>query len=205
MRNHKTTRSIHVMNWRNRTKMQLIAYKGGCCRRCGYSKPIPAAYAFHHVDPAEKEFNISGKSYSFERLRREADKCALLCCNCHAEVHHEWTAVQREERLLVRRAVKKLHDSVCTQCEKVFQTKEVDQRFCTRACAGVYSHRTVHPSSEELAFEVWQRPTTLLARQYGVSDKTIEKWCKKYEIQKPPRGYWTQRRYSSKAELSAVN
>lgn len=42
---------------------------------------------FHHKDPMKKEFTISGKSYSFERLKREVDKCILVCSNCHAEIH----------------------------------------------------------------------------------------------------------------------
>lgn len=27
---------------------------------------------------------------------------------------------------------------------------------------------------------------------FGVSDQAVEKRCKKYGIQKPPRGYWAQ-------------
>jgi len=44
---------------------------------------------FHHEDPNKKDFNISGKSYSFERMKKEVDKCILLCGNCHGEVHEE--------------------------------------------------------------------------------------------------------------------
>lgn len=40
---------------------------------------------FHHLDPSQKEFEISGKSISWERLKAELDKCALVCRNCHGE------------------------------------------------------------------------------------------------------------------------
>jgi hypothetical protein len=39
---------------------------------------------------------------------------------------------------------------------------------------------------------VWVMPTTHIAREYGVSDKAIEKFCKKHQIQKPGRGYWAK-------------
>ena len=39
---------------------------------------------------------------------------------------------------------------------------------------------------------VWEMPATHIAREYGVSDKAIEKFCKKHLIQKPGRGYWAK-------------
>jgi predicted HNH restriction endonuclease len=55
---------------------------------CGYSKSV-SALAFHHLDPAHKDFGHSDKGLtrSWEAIRRELDKCQLLCLNCHAEVH----------------------------------------------------------------------------------------------------------------------
>ena len=44
---------------------------------------------FHHLNTEEKDFTISAKSYSFERLKKEVDKCVMLCSNCHIEVHEE--------------------------------------------------------------------------------------------------------------------
>jgi DNA invertase Pin-like site-specific DNA recombinase len=80
--------SKSVVEWRKRTKIQLVEYKGGECEKCGYKKCIDAL-EFHHKDPNEKDFTISGKSWSFERLKKEADKCILVCSNCHKEIHFE--------------------------------------------------------------------------------------------------------------------
>jgi hypothetical protein len=46
------------------------------------------ALHFHHVDPAEKrvEINAKGIALSLATLRAEAEKCVLLCSNCHAEI-----------------------------------------------------------------------------------------------------------------------
>ena len=45
------------------------------------------ALQFHHLDPTQKDFGISGTTKSFEKLKPELDKCVLLCANCHGEVH----------------------------------------------------------------------------------------------------------------------
>jgi len=82
------TKSQAVIDWRKRSKEKLIEYKGGKCEKCGYNKCI-GALEFHHVNPDEKDFAISSKSYSFERLKKEADKCLLVCANCHTEIHEE--------------------------------------------------------------------------------------------------------------------
>lgn len=80
------TPSMAVVSWRKRRKRGLVDYKGGKCERCGYDKCIEAMH-FHHKDPTQKDFTISGKSWSKERLKQEVDKCELLCANCHAEEH----------------------------------------------------------------------------------------------------------------------
>jgi hypothetical protein len=83
--------AFYVSEWRRRTKLKLIAYKGGKCQRCGYSKPFSGVYDFHHRDPKKKDFGIgSGSVKSFELMKKEVDKCDLLCKNCHAEVHEEF-------------------------------------------------------------------------------------------------------------------
>ena len=80
--------SRNVINWRKRKKIELIEYKGGKCEICGYKKST-WSLEFHHKDPNEKDFEISGKSWSFERLKKEVDKCILVCSNCHHEIHEK--------------------------------------------------------------------------------------------------------------------
>lgn len=75
---------------KRRKKLKLLAvnYKGGKCEKCNYNKYI-GALEFHHVNPKEKEFNIShdGCTYSWKRVKKELDKCILVCSNCHRELH----------------------------------------------------------------------------------------------------------------------
>lgn len=50
--------------------------------------------------------------------------------------------------------------------------------------------KVTRPEVEELLKMIWEKPTTELSKEFGVSDKAIEKWSKAYKIPKPPRGYW---------------
>jgi hypothetical protein len=81
--------SCNVTQFRRRRKEKCVMYKGGKCEKCGYNKCL-GALQFHHIDPSEKEFGLSGKGVpkSWERCKTELDKCILLCANCHAELHN---------------------------------------------------------------------------------------------------------------------
>ena len=71
-------------------KQRAIDLLGGQCKRCGYNRSS-AALAFHHLDPKEKEFNISANHCrSWNVIEKEIKKCVLLCFNCHAEEHAKW-------------------------------------------------------------------------------------------------------------------
>jgi predicted DNA-binding protein YlxM (UPF0122 family) len=81
--------AVKAVNKRRRKiKEMAIAYKGGVCQECGYDK-CNSALEFHHLDPNEKDFNISknGHSRSWKRVKDELDKCILVCSNCHKEIH----------------------------------------------------------------------------------------------------------------------
>lgn len=77
-----------VSERRRKLKQLIIEYKGHKCAICGYAK-YAGAFDLHHLDHSKKEFGLSvrGLTRSLETLKKEADKCVLLCANCHREVH----------------------------------------------------------------------------------------------------------------------
>jgi transposase len=83
----KRCRAERVAQRRRRLKELLVQEAGGRCCLCGYNGYLDAL-EFHHLDPAEKKLPISnyGTTLSLEALRAEAEKCVLVCSNCHAEV-----------------------------------------------------------------------------------------------------------------------
>ena len=67
----------------------LLKLKGGECSRCGYKK-CSSALVFHHLNPPIKDFQLDIRhcaNNSLKKLMAEAEKCILLCANCHCEEH----------------------------------------------------------------------------------------------------------------------
>lgn len=73
---------------RKQAKINLKIKFGGKCNRCGYSKCL-AALQFHHTDPTQKDGMVSRimKTNGAAAAKIEAQKCELICANCHAEEH----------------------------------------------------------------------------------------------------------------------
>lgn len=71
-----------------RTRRELYKKLGGKCKNCGYCK-CERALSFHHRNAEEKLFNLNLSnlwSKNRELIDKEAEKCDLLCMNCHAEL-----------------------------------------------------------------------------------------------------------------------
>ena len=85
-----------IMIRRKAVKHTLVQEHGGKCEKCGYNK-CEAALQFHHLDPTKKEFGLSvrGLNRDIDILRKEAEKCILLCANCHAEEHERLSKLDK--------------------------------------------------------------------------------------------------------------
>lgn len=59
------------------------------CTKCGFSHP--AALDFHHRDSEDKDMNVSNSVFNkgLENLKKEIEKCDVLCANCHRILHYD--------------------------------------------------------------------------------------------------------------------
>ena len=67
---------------------ELRLEKGGQCSLCGYKKQI-RALQFHHLRDKQNEvcrYRGPMSSHIATRIREEANKCILVCPNCHWEI-----------------------------------------------------------------------------------------------------------------------
>jgi len=88
-RNTKTPKQ----RFKDELKQMAIDYKGGVCCQCNQSFSNISVYDFHHLNPNEKEYTISCLLHSnrllrWEEMKKELDKCILVCANCHQIIHH---------------------------------------------------------------------------------------------------------------------
>lgn len=80
--NQKYKRRHLIHTWLIENKKNLY------CVKCGENDPC--CLEFHHLNPSEKEFNISDaikNGYSIKRIELEMKKCIVLCSNCHKKEH----------------------------------------------------------------------------------------------------------------------
>lgn len=67
-------------------KIMAINYLGGQCKKCGEKNILKLT--FHHRENDKKDFEIGHYlDRHWSRIEPELDKCDLLCCNCHYEIH----------------------------------------------------------------------------------------------------------------------
>lgn len=182
--NRKDQIKRSVVSYRQRMKLKLIAYKGGKCIKCGYDKPIPSAYALHHRDPNEKDFSIGGKSLKWETLKKEADKCDLVCQNCHAEIHdHVFVELRQQNIDIFENYQKSFLGSIsCKQCGVEFTPWSRKRKYCSEDCSQKSQRKCERPKKEELEKMISEMSWVEIGRKYNVSDNTIRKWAKKYII-----------------------
>ncbi len=83
------SKKLKKVSLRKRNKIASLIYLGNKCKICKYSK-CEAALEFHHIHMKDKSYNISsGFNRPWAELKRELDKCMIVCCNCHKEIHYK--------------------------------------------------------------------------------------------------------------------
>lgn len=199
-------------NARRRYKHLLIEYKGSICEKCG-KKFRDEVFDFHHVNPKEKEFGIgSFKVLNLEKLKKEADKCMLLCSNCHRELHAELHDKEREERLLkeaeeIRKIyINKVNGINVKNPHKYLPYEEImgyiSENMPKKTIASKFNVKlktinkflkennityreqkvVLKPTKEELISLLEKNNFCKIGRMFGVSDNAVRKWCVKYNI-----------------------
>jgi len=162
------------------------------CSKCGYNKNI-SALEFHHIDPNTKEFSIDGKnltSKSIESIFIEAEKCIVLCANCHREYHNPQTNLseldyksENANKFFVKYAQEKdtilKERNFCKKCGRELLTN--DAELC-QDCYHFSIRRVEWPIKEVLNELILTKSIVDISKIYGVSDTNVRKWCKKYDL-----------------------
>lgn len=147
---------------RHNIKLALVEYKGGKCEICGYDKCI-AALEFHHINPDEKDFGISnGNIKSLEILKKEADKCLLVCNRCHKEIHYaEWKRNEEEKQKRIEENIKNFEKN----CKKYSQ--DINDNYYKRVFLNIED--IINDLKNKLTYDV-------ISKKYNVSVSTLKRF-----------------------------
>lgn len=189
----KRGHSFHIcnncrQNYRKKLlKKKAIEYKGEKCQICGYDK-CENSLTFHHLDPSEKEFTISERyNLSWEKLKKELDKCILLCANCHGEEHAkgQYTLEEYEKWIIplevrIKNKNKKIKD---INNDKLNLAKEYKVDVDVLKKVRLSRRKVERPTKDQFYKELEELNfnKTAMGRKYGVSEKTIRQWIEIYE------------------------
>lgn len=89
---NKKDRYNYKVKYGHKRKIKLIGLKGAKCKLCGtkYNGSNASMFDFHHRIPEEKKFNLGMTNMlnrGIDEILKEAEKCDLLCSNCHRLLH----------------------------------------------------------------------------------------------------------------------
>lgn len=139
-----------------------------------------------------------------DKLDNRRSNLRLLCPNCHSQTTTfgfsmgsknyrsrvgQIRSGEGVEPLEVVKRVKTSRNKKCC-CGRTISYQATTCKHCV-----VKSAKIEWPEDTELSRLVKEIPTSQLAQQLGVSDKAINKRCKRLGIKKPERGYWTKKQY----------
>lgn len=69
------------------------------------------------------------------------------------------------------------------------QKKCKDSKLCG-PCQRIKRRKVSRPAKDQLHYMIWNDSVLKISKQFKISDNAIKKWCKMYNLNKPPVGYW---------------
>jgi 5-methylcytosine-specific restriction endonuclease McrA len=175
IRNKKDNYEVFTENSnfnRNQIKKRLINDFGFdyICSECGLGD-------YYNNKPITLQLDHINGVNNDNRL----ENLRFLCPNCHSQTE-----------TFGGKSLKKY--SICS-CGN---NKHKESSFCKNCYPKDRKKKILWPSPEEIKNLVWLIPTSQLAKNLGVSDVAINKFCKRHKIDKPSRGFWTKTFHSLK-------
>lgn len=181
--------------WRREIKHRGVQFLGGICRNCG-NVFDDCCYDFHHLNPNEKDFNISSAqtngAKTWLKVRDELKKCVLLCANCHRLIHnklinkeiepyfndeyYEWDLMQFK-LVDTQTGIPKYANIICPTCGEYKSPSAQQCHQCSKL-----TERRFEVSRDELKEMIYNETFEDIGRKFGVSGNAIRNRCKMFGL-----------------------
>lgn len=179
----------YLKKWREKILQNLKNAFGAKCGICGYMACLQAL-EFHHLNKEEKSFNVSSwrVATNTKALMTEVQKCVLLCCRCHREVHAGVTKIAEDivrfdHSLFPKNSRPKDEYDACPVCNK---NKLTRYKFCSQKCACKRRSQKIQWSLFDLEQMILAEGSVeAVARKLGVSGNAVRKQVKKLRAVSP--------------------
>jgi len=115
------------------------------------------------------------------------------------DAHQDWSNKIRKLwfRKKKGRPKKVKIQKICLTCKKTFEVMSHNRqrKYCSQTCCLIGRRKVSRPTKKQLKKLVSEKPFSKIASDFGVSDKTIRKWCDSYGIRVGNRlGFWSKKR-----------
>ena len=103
-----------------------------------------------------------------------------ICPNCDRQLptYGGRNKITKKKRPLIDLQERKSGKNICPNCGK---EKEARAKLCIE-CARIANRKVERPSREILKSDIRNFSMLFLSKKYGVSDNSIRKWCKQYNL-----------------------
>jgi hypothetical protein len=170
-----------VKNWRRRTKARIVEAMGGCCVCCGYNE-CHEALDLHHINPEEKEMSF-GKMRknpkAWSKIVVELRKCVLVCCRCHAEIHHGTTVLPDSFSQFNEAFVDHRKTFDYDECPICGGEKDELNKTCSYSCAAKLSNSVTWDDDVVLEMLDNNESYISIGKRFGVTGAAAKKRCDK--------------------------
>lgn len=133
---------------------------------------------FHHLGSKKEKPAYIIARWSWEKSKKELDKCILVCSNCHGEIHYD-----SETDISFMKYYKPFIIKECPVCKNKFETKKYSQIYCSSICSKFSRRKVKRPNKKGLKILLDQKISWVkLGKMFGVSGNAVKKWAKLYEL-----------------------
>lgn len=132
-------------------------------------RPLKSTECVHHIDE--------------NKLNNSCDNLMVFKTNAdHSAFHKGSTPVFEGDVWICLPTSQKLSSKICPICNSEFTPIKENQKYCGPECVHKSQHKCTHPTKDQLEQLILRNSILTIAKMYGVSDNSIRKWCKNYEL-----------------------